>query len=735
MNTTASGNILIVSNRLPVRITREKGRLEVARSSGGLAAALQAVTGVRTWVGWPGMPIEPTRRDDVRERLAERGLTPVFLTADEERQHYVGMCNGTLWPLLHYYPSRIEFEERAWPTYRAVNERFAAAVAEMLPPGGVAWVHDFHLMLVPQLLRERRPDARIGFFLHVPFPTQELWRLLPQRAELLHGLLGADHVGFHTADYLHHFRNSCLRTLGIEAGADEIVAEGRRTGLGVHALGADTASFTALLQGEQVPRHLQEFAARWGDRRLILGVERLDYSKGILHKLQAFARLLERTPERVRDTVMLQVLVPSREENESYRSLLREIEREVGRINGRFGQPGCMPLEFVHRSVEPAELAALYRYAAVGLVTPVRDGMNLVAHEFVLCQGHPEPAGSAARGVLVLSEFAGAALSLVRSVLVNPWDISGLAAAIDLALRMPAAERTERGAEMYERALELDSARWAQRFLVRLDQDAQKNQGARPQTIDHAQRDALRARFRAAPARRLFLDYDGTLRELTQQPELAVPEPELLLLLARLAAAPATEVHVVSGRRRRTLGAWLGALPLHLCAEHGGASRPVGGGWTTVQGIDLSWLPRVEELLVDACEHVPGSALERKGFGVAWHYRLAEPGYGSFRARELRTLIDQLLRGQPAETIDGHAVLEVRAKGVHKGAYVQARLADGPPGAFVLVAGDDRTDLDMYRGLPADAVVVHVGGGAPDGALSVRNPGEMRRLLASLLAE
>jgi trehalose 6-phosphate synthase/phosphatase len=732
VETTTQRNIFVVSNRLPVRIERERGRLRIVRSGGGLAAALRGLDGVQAWIGWPGGTVEQARRDDLTRQLHDLGLAPVFLAADEERYYYNGMCNGTLWPLLHYFPGRIEFDDRAWPAYAAVNQRFADVVLARAQPGDTVWIHDFHLMLLPQLLRAARPELRIGFFLHVPFPSQELWRILPQREELLRGVLGADYIACHTAEYLRHFRNACARVLGLEADPDAIPVDGRRVSLGVDPLGTDTRMFVEHLQGDEVRRQLDHLEQRWQQRRLLLGVERLDYSKGILHKLQAFERLLDREPERREDTVMLQVLVPSRQENESYRALLREIQREVGRINGRFGAPGRMPLEFVHRSIDPPELAALYRFATVGMVTPVRDGMNLVAHEFVLCQGHAEPAGSQARGTLVLSEFAGAALSLTRALQVNPWDISGLSEWLGIALRMPAAERAERTREMYERVLELDSARWARNSLDRLARAAARNLAHRPAPLGAAARSALVASFTAARRRRVFLDYDGTLREITLRPEQAAPTAELRQLLQRLASRPATEVHLVSGRSRATLAAWFGALPLHLCAEHGFAQRPPDGTWRDRGDVDLRWLDRVQQLLALVCEEVPGSFVERKGGGIAWHYRLADPGYGPWRARELRKTLDDMLVHEPAETLAGHSVLEVRARGVDKGAYVSAHLQDVAADEFVFCAGDDRTDVDMYGRMPAHAFVVNVGGPAPGAQHVLTSPRELRDLLAQL---
>lgn len=735
MDAKQQPNIFVVSNRLPVRVKVERGEVTAVPSAGGLAAALRAAAGIAGWIGWPGTAVASTYRPRVTELLAAHKLLPVFLSAEEERQYYVGMCNGTLWPLLHYFPGRMESDQRSWPQYEAVNRRFADKILAATRPDDTVWIHDYHLMLLPQLLREQRPQQRIGFFLHVPFPSSEVWRVLPRRAELLRGLLGADYIGFHTADYLRHFRDSCLRVLGLTTSPDAIHSAGRRVGLGVDPLGADVEAFRKVLDEETFPAKMAELESRWPGRRLLLGVERLDYTKGILLKMHAFEHLLERQPERRADTVMLQVLVPSREENESYKTLLREIQREVGRINGRFGTPGRMPLEFLHRSIDPTELAALYRCASACLVTPVRDGMNLVAHEFVLCQGHQPALATAARGSLVLSEFAGAALSLNRSLLVNPWDETTIAGAIEHALAMPPEERLDRIGEMHERVLELDSAAWARRFLRRLARAADHNIVHRMTPLEASWRNRLLGKARASRRRLLFLDYDGTLREIAQRPEHAAPPPELLDLLGRLARLPNTAVHVVSGRRRNTLGTWLGHLPIHLCAEHGFATRAPGGAWRQPGDVDLRWMPRVLELFEQTCEEVPGSFVEKKACGIAWHYRLADPGYGPWRAQDLKQSLEQLLAAEPAETLPGHAVLEVRAAGFDKGNYVRSQLDGVTDDDFVLCAGDDRTDLDMYRVMPQHAFVLHVGGRAEGLANTIATPADLRALLQELARE
>ncbi len=732
--------LVIASNRLPVRVTLEAGRIGAEPAAGGLATALSGVGGVSAWIGWPGLAVPGAAEAEVSAQLAGNGLDPVFLDANEERDFYGRICNDTLWPLFHYFPHRLQITGEAWACYRRVNERFAGQIARRAGDGARVWIHDFHLMLVPAMLRALRPDLGIGFFLHIPFPSSEVYRLLPTREEVLRGLLGADYVSFHTADYARHFRSACLRVLGLESEPDEIEHDGRRIGIGVDPIGIDTAAFRAALAEPRTARLSTQLEERYEGRRLVLGVERLDYTKGIPQKLRVFERFLEQDPERARTTTMLQVLVPSRLDSDEYRAQRDEIELLIARINGRFGQPGLTPVEYLHRSVGREELAALYRRADVMMVTPLRDGMNLVAHEFALCQAEDGP-GPPHRGALLLSEFAGAARVLPGGLLVNPWDTEGTTARLVEALELEPAERRRRLETMSSRVDDLGSGRWAKRFLEQLDRRSVSERC--PVALDAGdleERAALQRRFSASTRRTLLLDYDGTLREFEDHPELAVPTAEIVDLLGTLAAARATDVHIVSGRPPETLEGWFGRLPVHLCAEHGFVARAPGGSWRTLVRADLSWLLEIEEFLSEQADDVPGAIVELKRYGVAWHYRQAEPEYGLWRARELRVALEQRLARLPVDVLPGHRVIEVRARGVNKGVYVR-RLFDRnvDPGHFVLAAGDDRTDRQMLEALPAGAASIHVGEMPADFdaagcvAYTLDSPAAVRGLLRELV--
>jgi trehalose 6-phosphate synthase/phosphatase len=734
---------VIASNRLPVRLTTERGALSVHPSAGGLASALRAVRGDSVWIGWPGSVVRESLQAEAAERLAEDNLVPIFLSAGEIDDFYNRVCNDTLWPLLHYFGDRLRLTPEAWERYVRVNERFADAILEHSGPGSRVWIHDFHLMLVPAMLRRRAPDLIVGFFLHTPFPSSEVYRLLPAREEVLRGLLGADYVSFQVGDYARHFRSSCLRILGLDSTPDSIEVDGRPVGIGVDPIGIDTAGFIETLKDPETARLLADLELQYEGRKLVLGVERLDYTKGIPHKLLAYERLLEREPERARTTTMLQVLVPSRLESPEYRQQRDEIELLIARINGRFGQPGQTPVEYLHRDISKAGLVALYRRADVMMVTPLRDGMNLVAHEFVLCQSEPG-LPSRWRGSLLLSELAGSAQVLPGAALVNPWNVDEVVDRLGAALELSLPERRRRLETMARRVDALDCRKWADGFLTRLGRHSRRDRRRRtPPDVEGEVKERLMRRFVRARSRTILLDYDGTIRELEPHPDLAIPTREIRALLRELAALPRTDVHIVSGRRRRNLEQWLGQLPIHLCAEHGYLAREPGGEWRTLLDLDLSWMRPIERLLRRVAADVPGAHVERKACSVAWHYREAEPEYGSWRAHELLNDLGQHLAGAPAEILQGHRVIEVRARGVDKGVYVRSIFPDGKePTRFVMGLGDDRTDHDLLDALPQGSIAGHVGGllpstrsnGGPRDHVHITGPGEVRALLREVAA-
>lgn len=474
--------VIIVSNRLPVTVRAEHGRHKVVPSAGGLATALRgphARTG-GLWFGWPGdvSRVNAADRATIDAQLSDMRTMPVHLTPSEVAHYYDGFSNGVLWPLLHYLLDKVRLDaERDWAVYQQVNQRFAERIAEHWRPGDMVWVHDYQLALVPAMLRKLIPQASIGFFLHVPFPSADVFRILPWDAEILRGILGADVVGFHTAVYRRNFCQTVAQVLGVSPGAGVLDLEGRRICVGVHPIGIDVDDFQRVAVTEEVDQEVARLRHEARGRAIILGVDRLDYTKGIPRRLLAFDRLLERNPA-LRDKVLfVQLSVPSREKVDAYAALRRDVNELVGRINSQHGSPTGGPLQLLYRAVPLAQLVALYRAADVMLVTPLRDGMNLVAKEYVASRVDQ-------RGVLVLSEFAGAAAELTDAVTVNPYDLGAVAGAIKTALDMPLSEQRARMRNLRARVAAQDVHTWIQRFLADLEAATTTPQPLGPGVVD-----------------------------------------------------------------------------------------------------------------------------------------------------------------------------------------------------------------------------------------------------------
>ena len=727
-----SHRVLIVSNRLPVNAQLAPEGLRMVSSSGGLATGLRPwhERSEGLWLGWPGDVSAATtaQKDQFEQGLQERGLVPVHLTGDQVDRYYHGFANRVLWPAFHYLIDRVPIDATGWDAYREVNEAFAEVVAREYRPGDTIWIHDYQLMLLPAMLRARLPDARIGFFLHIPFPSSEVFRILPWRREILGGLLGADLIGLHTFAYMRHFMTSLLHVDGVEADIDRVRVGGREVKVGVFPMGVDAAAFSDLASDPDVQARVDAIRRDAGGRRIVLGVDRLDYTKGIPRRLMAIERLLERNPD-LRDSVRyIQVAIPSRGGVDSYRRFQSHVEERVGHINGAYGSLGALPVHYVHQSVSPPDLVALYCAADVMLVTPLRDGMNLVAKEFVASRVDEG-------AVLVLSEFAGAAAELNGALTVNPYDVEGVADAVHRALYMSLAERQARMRALRRRVIEHDVHAWAAAFIQQLDllRPASHHTAAlRPgPSLSSALAEAQRT-----TKLRLLLDYDGTLVPLARSPELAAPDQELLVLLERLAVAPGLQVDIVSGRPRETLQQWFGELPVSIWAEHGfwHRSRP-GAVWEAAATVAPDWMERLNPILEQFTASTPGSHLEVKSASIAWHYRCAPREFGAQRAHELRLLLGDVLSNQPLEVREGKKVIEVRLRGISKGLVAQRVQAEMQPGTVIIAIGDDRTDEDLFRALSPSSLTVAVGRSWTAARFRLDDHRAVRRILRLLLTE
>jgi trehalose 6-phosphate synthase/phosphatase len=687
----AQPRLIIASARLPVTITRQKDGWEAAHSPGGLVTALKAVIHRRPseWIGWPGTHIPDGDRDAVTRLLAQHGSAPVYVSKADADGFYLGFSNRVLWPLLHNLQEHSHFDLAAWKAYERVNETFAETIARAAKPHDVIWVHDYQLSLVPELLRRRGVTCPIGYFLHIPFPSAETYRTLPVREEILRGMLGADLIGFHTYEYVSHFRSACLRVLGCESEMESIKAPGHHVRLAALPIGIDPEEVREMVRGPEARQELENLQTTYAGKKLIVGVDRLDYTKGIAEKLLGFEELLRAHPRWRQRAVLVQVAAPSRTGVDDYQKLKRDIDELVGRINGKYGSPTATPVVYINQSFPRERLAGVYRAADVALVTPVRDGMNLVALEYIAARAEH------GNGTLILSEFAGAAHSLPGAKLVNPFNVTEVAEALRQALEKP--PNAEGFQHMLHFVDENTSMAWANAFLDRLEACATEAQPRlQPLRVEDP---ALTTRVREAERPLVLLDYDGTLRSFVLDPEAATPDRRILAVLEQLGRMATT--YVVSGRSAAALDRWLGELPIGLVAEHGLAIKPAGGRWEQQVEVNLDAIKAlVEPLFRDFNRRTPGTRCEYKRASMVWHYRGADPEYGAFQANELFALLEEALRRRPYHVLRGNRVIEVRHQAATKGQALLTLLKRHSKADLLFCAGDDRTDEEMMLSIP-----------------------------------
>jgi trehalose 6-phosphate synthase/phosphatase len=697
--------VILVSNRLPIRIT-DTG--EIVRTTGGLASALEAMEGPKTniWVGWSGQAIEEIEKPELlKTQMRALQIQPVLLSAEEIDGFYEGYSNATLWPLLHSMSQRATFDTGAWKHYRTANEKFAQAVLEVVEEGDTVWVHDYHLFLLPALLREAIPSLKIGFFLHTPFPSSDIFRILPECKEVLHGLLGADLIGFHTFNYLRHFRSSLLRVLGIEAEHESLYHKGRCHKLGVYPIGHNREGFHAAMDTPLFEKSRRDLIKSLNGRKLILNVERLDYTKGVLQKLGAIRHFLASHPEKCDELDFVIIAVPSRQNVAEYTELTEEVQRKVGAINGEFGTIHFAPINFLHQSFPIEELAAFYSVADACMVTPLVDGMNLVAKEFIDCKTE----GNGSRpGVLILSEFAGAAAEMSHALLVNPYATRKVSEAIAQALEMPNDECWDRTRKMQQHLEVNDAGVWAKRFLSYFDEMPPPLASSSDLTPVH---NKILSAVKQGKRCSLFLDYDGTLRDFTLLPQDAVPDDGLLPLLKRLGEK--VDITIVSGRPLAFLDEHFGGTGFNLVAEHGYRwSRNDSPEWELLNPhVDTSWKEQIAPQLEQITQLTPGSHIEEKPSSIVWHYRGSDPEFGLWQARRLLAELTDITANLPVAVHHGKKIVEIASLQVNKGRAVES-LISSLGSQVALAAGDDQTDETMFALEPdiESFHTIHLGG-------------------------
>ncbi|KAI9814285.1 MAG: threalose-6-phosphate phosphatase [Thelocarpon impressellum] len=613
-----------------------------------------------------------------------------------------------LYTLFHYKqhePTDGRAERKWWADYYRLNQKFAEKILEIYKPGDVVWIHDYHLLLLPNLLRQRVPHIYIGFFLHIPFPSSEFMRCLSRRKEILVGVLGANMVGFQSYSYSRHFSSCCTRILGFESSSAGVDAYGAHVAVDVFPIGIDAAATEKTAFGDEVIRQkMTGIRELYAGKKIIVGRDRLDSVRGVAQKLMAFEMFLERYPEWRDKVVLIQVTSPTsieEEKEDGENKMASKVSELVSRINGLYGSLSFWPVQHYPQYLSQDEYFALLRVADVGLITSVRDGMNTTSLEYVICQRDHH-------GPLILSEFSGTAGSLGHAIHINPWDLGGVADAIKEALTMSSDMRGLQHASLYEHVTKHTVQAWSAKYLHRLLTNLSSfDQSIATPALDKT---ALLAQYRKAKQRLFMFDYDGTLTPIVKDPSAAIPTDRVIRTLKTLASDPKNNVWIISGRDQNFLNQWMGDISeLGLSAEHGSFIRePRSEEWENLtEKFDMSWQKDVMEIFQHYTERTQGSFIERKRIALTWHYRRADPEYGSFQARECQKhLENSVAKKWDIEVMTGKANLEVRPTFVNKG-EIAKRLVEqygreaGQPPEFVLCLGDDATDEDMFRSLGA----------------------------------
>lgn len=624
-------------------------------------------------------------------------MLPIFAERKTYDAYYNGFSNSCLWPLFHYFPSIAEFSLPHFTAYVEMNRLFAEKLAAQCSRDDVVWVHDYHLLLLPDMLRKLVPGITIGFFLHIPFPSFEILRLMPRKwqAEILNGMLGADLIGFHTIDYAQHFLESVRAVLKVEPDGPMVSHQNRKAKVEVFPISIDFGKFHAAYDEPEITRRRAALRTEFAGKKLIFSVDRLDYTKGVSHRLKAYEHFLTQHPEYHGKVVFSIVVVPSRDTISKYSERKKLIDEFIGNLNSRFGNMFWQPIIYHYNHLSFEELVAMYTTCDMALITPLRDGMNLVAKEFVASRKD-------GCGVLVLSDMAGAARELQDALIINPNDTEEIAGCILQGLEMAPEEQSRRMRAMQEQVRSYDVAVWAEDFFRQLQEVKKLQMEFEYKFLDHTTMMQLLEQYRLADNRLLLLDYDGTLVPFASQPLQAAPQQPLLDLLDALAADPRNHLYIISGRDSATLERWLGHLPVNLIAEHGSKAKAVESGWTAEATADDGWHREVKSIMDGYVVRCPRSFVEQKEFSIAWHYRNADPTQGNMRAKELVGEMQSLAPGKGLGVLNGHKVVEVRSKGIDKGTAV-VKLLGQRDYDFLLAIGDDVTDEDMFRQLAADA--------------------------------
>lgn len=706
--------LVIAAYRLPFKFVEQNKGYKAVQNAGGLVSAVLALSEnskknntrlTESKIAWAGLADNLPPKTSKSELSNESfDIIPVTIDPELNDLYYGGFCNDLIWPLFHYFSEFSVINEEYYHSYEKANTLFCETLVKHIRKGDFVWIHDYQLLLLPEMIRNKVPDVTIGFFLHIPFPSFEIFRLLPRnwRESIINGMLGADLIGFHTHDYAQHFIKTVKRTTGFECRQNLIYTPNKIVKADAFPIGIDYNKFHTACTTKKVLAEKQRITENLAGQKLIFSVDRLDYSKGLLSKLRGYETFLDKNPGWHSKVVFNMVVVPSRDSIEQYKQMKVDIESMVGRINGKYSSLAWRPIIYQYKSLTFNELVALYDLSDVGLITPLRDGMNLVAKEFVACQ-------TKKNGVLILSEMAGAAAEMNEALIINPSDISEMSAAILTALQMKPRDKKVRMERLQSRISAYNVFTWADDFFNQTFdiKDYQKQLETKYLTASIQSR--LITDYKNATRRALFLDYDGTLVSFTKYPEMAVIDQETRKIIKDLADDKKNEVVIISGRGKAFLEKQFKGIRVSLVAEHGYFIKKPGKKWAAAFDSDGQWKEAVRPILMEYVNRCYGTLIEEKTGSIAWHYRNADSDFAFLRLNELKDDLAEIIRYKTDfEILEGNKILEIKSGKYDKG-QAAGSLLENEKFGFILAAGDDITDEDLFRILPETAFTIRVG--------------------------
>ncbi len=732
--------LFMISNRLPLQVANIDGVKDLIPIADGFDSGLKNFyeSFDIKWVGRAGVninEISENEKQDIDDKFRSENCIPIYFDQQLVYDFLEGFCENTIWPQFNYFTQITKYKPTHWEAYKKVNQMFAEVISKYVTEDDILWIHDYHLMLLPSLICEKLPNISIGYFQHIPFPSFEVFRLLPWRMELLEGILGADLIGFHTYDYQRHFMSCVRRLLGHETFFNRIRFDERIIKTDAFPKGIDFEFYNSTAKELQqnrgkyesdIHKELVEFKSKDKDRKIILSIDRLDYTKGIPDRIKAFELFLKIYPEYIGKVSLFLFVNPSRENVGDYQDLKREMDELVGRINGQYGSIGWMPIWYFYRATDRLESIEFYSNADIALITPTRDGMNLPAKEYIACRTDKT-------GVLILSEMAGASKELGESIIVNPNNRTEVAEAIYQALNMPVSEQVKRNSVLQKRLKIYNEERWANDFINGLNEVKKLQESSYTRKVTNHVIKKLAAKYQNSKRRIIFLDYDGTLTGFHKDPQMAMPDDELYSIIKKLTSDTKNTVVIISGRDKETLSKWFDNFSkLAFIAEHGVWNKNPDTEWKMSGQIEKEWMEIIEPVLQNFVDRTPRSFVEYKNYSLVWHYRDADPDMGQQRSWELKDDLKNYIANLNLEIMDGDKVIEIKNAGINKGKAAIDKIGD-TEFDFILALGDDWTDEYTFNSLPETAFTIKVGTKTTAAKYYLKDVQEVRGLLKQLV--